>query len=170
VKPGGIAWAQVRQFAEAGCNEEDIVAALAISSETLNDPETLARFQGMVKRGNALARILLQESIAKRGTRTIKGAGSVNALALRARNLLAWDKGLEEQVPPPDQRGAHAALRNTLERLAAVKTQEYGRLVTPAHILISLAYPEIDQQKIAGIDVAKLLDFVAGETPAGKVQ
>lgn len=164
VAPGGIPWAQVREAAEAGVGQDDIAEALEISQETLNDPDTLSRFQAVVKRGNAWARLQLQAAIAKRGTRTTKGAGSVNALALRARNLLDWDKGLVEQEAEPDLRNAHIRLRATLEKLAAVKTAEFGKLITPAHILICMAY-NIDLTKIAGIDLDKLMAFVAGPDP-----
>lgn len=167
VKAGGIPFAQVREYAEAGCTAEDITEALGISQETLNDPETLARFRDVVKRGNAMGRLLLQEAIAKRGRRTVKGAGSVNALAIRARNLLDWDKGLTEQEPSPDLTSAHARLRCTFEKLAAAKTEEFGRLVTPAMILICEVYG-IELTKVAGCDTERLLAFVAGELP-GKV-
>jgi uncharacterized protein (DUF433 family) len=145
---GAIAWAKVKELTEAGATEEDIVAGLGISAETLKDPATQARFHEAVKRGNAYGRLLLQEAIAKRGARTTKGAGSVNALSLRARNLLDWDKGLVTVDPPPDLSGAHARLKVTLEKLAKVRSAELGRIVDPAEILIAEAYPGIDAQKV----------------------
>jgi hypothetical protein len=139
VGPGDIAWARVREAAEVGSTEEDIVAALGISAATLADPDTLARFRAVVTLGNARARLELQAAIAKRGTRTVRGAGSVNALALRARNLLDWDKGLIAQEVAPDTSAAHSRLRQTLERLAAKYSVEFGRSVSAAEVLITIA-------------------------------
>jgi hypothetical protein len=161
VRPGGIAWAKVREFAEAGCDEEDITEALRISTETLNHPETRARFLDVVRRGNALARRQLQAAIAKRGTRTVKGAGSVNALALRARNLLKWDSGLEEQESAPDLADAKARLRLTLEKLAAVKTAEFGRPITATHILLAEVCG-IELERLRGVEVEKILSLASG--------
>jgi hypothetical protein len=133
-------WSRVQEYAEAGATEQDIIAGLGISEEALRKPEIAQRLHDIVAKGNALARLELQTAIHSRGKKSPKGAGSVNALALRARNLLDWDRQTAMQEPPPDLTAAHARLRLTLERLAKAASEERGRDVTPAEILIAEVY------------------------------
>lgn len=139
--------AAVQRYAEAGASEADIVAALKITEEQLKDPVASSKLRETVAHGNALARVELLATIHVRGRESLPGAGSVNALALRARNLLDWDKQAVTQDPAPDLASAKASLRVTLERLARVRSEELGRDVHPAEILFEGVVPD-DPKKI----------------------
>lgn len=135
-----VDWASVERFANIGASEDKIVAGLGITEAQLKDPATSERLRATVTRGNALKDLLLQERIDKVGRGEARGGAQT--LALEARERLGWDKQSPSQEPPPDVASAHARLKLTIERLARVKSEELGREVTPAELLIEMVYPQ----------------------------
>jgi hypothetical protein len=133
-----INWAEIERFANVGGLEEEIVAAGFISEEQAKDPGNAERLRRYVERGSARKNLLLREAIDKVGRGEGKGGG--NTLALEARNRLGWDKQTEMQEAAPDLTSAHARLRLTLERLAKVASEEHGREITAAELLITEAF------------------------------
>ena len=130
-------WKEIIRYAEVGNSEAEIQAGLGITDEQLRDAPTAERYRREVARGNALKVLKVREAIDK-----LSGDESVQTVALEARNVLGWDRQLDKQEPVPDLAPAAARLRFTLERLAKVRTKELGREVTPAEILIAVAYPQ----------------------------
>jgi hypothetical protein len=125
----------VQEHAENGSPETDIVLAMGITEEQLRDPQVAQRLRDIVTRGNAKKRLLVRARVGARGRKTGKGAGSVNALALEARNLLEWDRQQQTQEEPPDLTSALPRLKLTLERIAAGQSDIQGRMVTAAEVL-----------------------------------
>jgi len=130
-----LPWARIREAAEAGAEEPEIVRALEISEFALAEPANLTRFREEIARGHALLKLELRKTIRRRGQRTSKGAGSVNALALQARNILEWDKQLPSQEQEPDLGTARQRLRDLFAKLAQARTEIEGRPVTALELL-----------------------------------
>jgi hypothetical protein len=133
-----INWAEVQRFADVGGLEEEILTAGLVSEEQAKNPAVAERLRQLVERGSARKNLLLRERIHKVGIGEANGGG--NTLALEARNRLGWDKQTETAEAPPDVSSAHARLRLTLERLAKVASEEHGREITPAELLITEAF------------------------------
>lgn len=127
--------AAIRAAAEAGATESEIVRAHRIPDEALSDPAMLTQFRDELSDGHARYALELRKSIKRRGLRTTKGAGSVNALALQARNILDWDKQLPAQETEPDLGTARQRLRDLLVRLAENRSEIEGRKVTVLELL-----------------------------------
>ncbi len=136
---GEIPWKKVQEHAEDGAPEAEIIRGLAIPEAALQDPAVLARFRAAIDAGHGRYKLALRRSINRRGQRTTDKAGSVNALALQARNVLDWDKQLPTQEAEPDLTTARQRLRDILERLAKARTQVEGKPVTLVELLARLA-------------------------------
>jgi hypothetical protein len=130
-----INWKAVREAADAGADEREIIRGLGIPDEALQDPATLAQLRAEITAGHARQKLELRRTIRNRGLKTLKGAGSVNALALQARNVLEWDKELPTQEVEPDLGTARQRLRDLLVKLAQARTEVEGRKVTPLELL-----------------------------------
>lgn len=128
-------WGDVQRYAEKGAPEQEIIDAFGISEDQLAQLEISEHFRAALKRGHALYRLRLRERIEIRGNHTHRGAGSVHALALQARNHLDWDREVPRMERPPDLVGARERLRSTLERLAKARSQVEGRTVTPLELV-----------------------------------
>jgi hypothetical protein len=125
----------VRAAAIAGAVEEEILRGLQISEAALADPATLTRFRDEIAQGHARYKLELRVAIKKRSLRTSENAGSVNALALQARNILDWDKQLPAQEAQPDLGTARQRLRDLFVKLAEARSELEGRKVTAAELL-----------------------------------
>jgi hypothetical protein len=134
-----IDWRAVTDNADAGATEQEIVRGLGISDEALADPIVLARFRAEINAGHARYQLELRKSIRRRGLKTTKAAGSVNALALQARNILDWDKQLPSQETEPDLGTARQRLRDLFVKLAESRSDIEGRKVTALELLHRLA-------------------------------
>ena len=121
--------------AEVGGEEGEIIRALGISEAALKDPINLQRFRDEISTGHARYKLELRRTIHKRGQRTSKTAGSVNALALQARNCLDWDRPLQTQETEPDLGTARQRLRDLFVKLAQARSEIEGRAVTPLELL-----------------------------------
>lgn len=135
-----IPWQLVQKHAEAGAPEREITTALGITEAMLQDRPTADRFKITIDRGHAVYKLALRDQIKARGHRTSKGAGSVNALALQARNHLDWDRDIPQQMMAPDLVGARERLRDTLTRLAAARSEIEGKVITPLEVIYREAY------------------------------
>ena len=131
----GLPWQKVQEAAEAGAEEAEIIRGLEIAEASLQDQATLARFRDVIAVGRARYLLELRKTIKARGLRTRKGAGSVNALALQARNQLDWDKLLPSQETEPDLGTARQRLKDLLVRAAAARSEIEGKRVTPLDLL-----------------------------------
>jgi hypothetical protein len=131
----GLPWERIREASEAGAEETEIVRALEISESALGDQATLTRFRDVLAVGHARYLLELRKTIKKRGLRTTKSAGSVNALSLQARNQLDWDKLLPVQETEPDLGTARQRLKDLLVRLAESRSEIEGKRVTPLALL-----------------------------------
>jgi hypothetical protein len=125
----------VREAAEAGAEETEIIRALEIPESALEDQVVLTRFRDSIAVGHARFLLELRQAIRRRGLRTPKGAGSVNALALQARNHLDWDKLLPAQETEPDLGTARQRLKDLLARLAESRSEIEGRNVSMLELL-----------------------------------
>jgi hypothetical protein len=130
-----LPWAQIKAAAEDGAEEGDVIRDLRISEAQLADPVVLARFRDVVAAGNGRYRIDLRATIKRRGQKTTKAAGSVNALALQARNKLDWDKTIPTQEVAPDLGTARQRLRDLLVKLAQSRSEMEGKPVTVLELL-----------------------------------
>ena len=90
----------------------------------------MQRFDVTLARGHARYRLWVRKEIKARGAKTHKGAGSVNLLALLARNLLAFDRA-GGPYTPPDLTGARERVRDVVEKLRE-KWRREGRETDPA--------------------------------------
>lgn len=135
-KPREIPWAKVEDYASAHAPEADIRLALDITDAMLG-PAELEKFRAIVARGHAMYRLNLRRLVRRRGERSNpKGTdGSVNALALQARNTLDWDRQIPTQEVPPDLGTARARLSDLLLRLAQQTSSVEGRHVSVAEML-----------------------------------
>ncbi len=95
----------------------------------------LAEFRNELAVGHARYAVELRMEIRRRGQRTTKSAGSVNALALQARNVLDWDKQLPAQETEPDLGTARQRLRDLFAQLARARTEIEGRPVSVLELL-----------------------------------
>jgi hypothetical protein len=127
--------AQVREYAEAGVEEATIVSVLKIDEAKLKAEGRLTAFREAVAYGQEVCRAELMLQIKRRSTRTRRNDGSVNALALRARNLLNWDRQGIQDEQKPDLSGARERLRLELQKLAANYEAQLGRPIEPEHVL-----------------------------------
>jgi hypothetical protein len=134
-KPPKVDWRAVRENADAGATEQAIVRGLGIPDEALADPVVLTRFRAEISAGHGRYELELRKAIRKRGLKTTKAAGSVNALALQARNILDWDKQLPAQETEPDLGTARQRLRDLFVKLAEARSDIEGRTVTPLELL-----------------------------------
>lgn len=133
--PPKLPWRRITRNAKAGATEEEIVRGLQLNVQALNDPVTLTKFRDVIASGHAAYRLHLRQAIKLRGLRTHEGAGSVNALALQARNVLDWDSQIPAQETEPDLGTARQRLRDLIVRLAESRSQIEGRPVTPLELL-----------------------------------
>jgi hypothetical protein len=125
----------IREAAAAGATEAEILKAYRIEETALGDPATLARFRTELEGGLARYKIGLRMSIKDRGNRTRRGAGSVNALALQARNYLDFDKQLPAQESEPDLGTARQRIKDLVVKLALARSDIEGKRVTPLELL-----------------------------------
>jgi hypothetical protein len=86
-------------------------------------------------------------SIKDRGNRTRRGAGSVNALALQARNYLDFDKQIPAQETEPDLGTARQRLEDLGEKMAGAASEREGKTVTLAMLL---------EREVRAIDKARV--------------
>jgi len=132
---GGLPWSEIITAARAGVDERRIMDAYRLDEQNLRDLGVLERFRQEVHAGNAFKEVHLRVEIDTRGKQSRRNAGSVNILALEARNVLKWDRQQKSQEKVPDLASAKERLRTTLERLAEQRTEMEGRPITPAMIL-----------------------------------
>jgi len=125
----------IREAAAAGSTEAEICKAYQIEESALAEPITLARFRLELESGLARYKIALRMAIKDRGNRTRRGAGSVNALALQARNHLDFDKQIPAQETEPDLGTARQRLADLGAKLAAAASEREGRTVTLATLI-----------------------------------
>jgi hypothetical protein len=125
----------IRAAAEAGSEENEIVRALRIPDSVLADPAVLTEFRGELAAAHARYAVELRQEIRRRGKRSTKNAGSVNALALQARNVLDWDRELPNQETEPDLGTARQRLRDLFVQLARARSEVEGRTVTVLELL-----------------------------------
>jgi len=130
-----IPWAAVREAATAGATEQEIVRAFEIPDAALSAPAILTRFRDEIARGHARQAVDLRTEIQRRGRRTTRGAGSVNALSLQARNILDWDKQLPAQETEPDLGTARQRLKDLFVKLAQARSEIEGKKVTVLELL-----------------------------------
>lgn len=142
-----IPWAKVREAAEAGALEAEIVKGLGLSEFALEDSATLTRFRDEVTRGHARYKLDLRREIKRRGEKTRRGAGSVNALSLQARNHLDWDKMIPTQEVEPDLGTARQRLRDLFVKAAAARSEIEGKPITPLELLLREA--QADEASVA---------------------
>jgi len=135
---------EAQDYAEAGAEESTILAVLGarhgFDEAKLKAEGRLAVFRRTIAVGLEICRADLLLEIKRRGVRSKKNAGSVNILALRARNLAGWDRQGIEDEQKPDLTGARERLRFLLEKLARNKTAELHREVTPEEVLLQDLY------------------------------
>lgn len=134
-KPPKLPWRKIQEAAGAGAEEPEIVRGLEISEASLQNQVTLARFRDVIAVGRARFLLELRRTIKARGLRTNKGAGSVNALALQARNYLDFDKLLPSQEAEPDLGTARQRLKDLIVRAAEARSEIEGKRVTPLELL-----------------------------------
>lgn len=137
---GPIPWKDVERYATSGAPEAEIATALGITEAVLQDRVVADRFRAAIVRGHAQFKVGLREQIKLRGNKTNKGAGSVNALALQARNHLDWDREVPQQLAAPDLAGARERLRDTLIRLAAARSEVEATVISPLEIIYREAF------------------------------
>lgn len=135
-----IAWTQVAEYAYAGVAERTILEALGLDENKLRAAGVLDRFRTIVTTGHARCKADLAVEIKARSERTKKNAGSVNALQLRARNQLDWDKQNLLEEAEPDLASAKEQLLQELEQLAVNKSQLLDRPVSPADCIFQDLY------------------------------
>ena len=133
-KKPSIDWISVEFFAKNGISEADIRASLGIS-DTFLDAVATDRFKTLVARGHARHRVDLELRINRRGVRTSEADGSVNILALQARNKLDWDRQIPTQEAEPDLGTARLRLGDLLVRLAQQTSQVARRHVSVLEML-----------------------------------
>lgn len=109
--------------------------AFRIEEAQLADPVALARFRDELAVGHAAYKIGLRMAIKDRGSRTRRGAGSVNALALQARNHLDFDRQIPSQETEPDLGTARQRLEDLGVKLAAARSEIEGKTVTLGMLL-----------------------------------
>lgn len=113
-KPG-VPWREIERAANAGSPYEEIVAGVAIAASDLQNPAVQERIKVVVEQGNAKYKLRLRRAIKKRGIEE----GSVNSLALMARNSLDWDQQMAQQgTQAPDLAGVGVRLVELVEKLA----------------------------------------------------
>ena len=144
--PPPIDWRSVSEAAEAGADETEIIRALGISELALEDPANLTRFRDDIARGHARYKLELRKIIKARGQKTTRSAGSVNALALQARNLLDWDKQIPTQEVEPDLGTARQRLRDLFVKLALARSEVEGRTVTALELLHREAQADVQTE------------------------
>ena len=103
---------------------------LGLEEQRLRDLGVWERFQREVAQWGQHGQLELLADIRDRAKRSKRNSGSVNAMALRARNLLNWDRQALGTEAEPDLSVAHERLRDELVKLAAVRSQIEGRTVT----------------------------------------
>jgi hypothetical protein len=135
-----IPWNAVERYALTGAPEREITTALGITEAMLQERPIADRFKATIARGHARYKLELREQIKERGNRTRKGAGSVNALGLQARNHLDWDRDIPQQMMAPDLVGARERLRDTLTRLAEARSDIEGKVVSPLEVVYREAF------------------------------
>ncbi len=84
--------------------------------------------------GETYRKAELAVRIKERSSRSKRNDGSVNALALRARNLLGWDRQGIQDEQKPDLTGARERLRLELQKLAQNNEALLGRPITAEHV------------------------------------
>jgi hypothetical protein len=136
----------VKTAAETDTEEAEVIRALGISELALADPVNLTRFRDELARGHALYKLELRQTIRQRGQRSSKSAGSVNALALQARNILEWDKQLPTQETEPDLGTARQRLRDLFVKLSQSRSEIEGKPVT----VLELLHREAETDRPAG--------------------
>lgn len=131
--------AEAREYAEAGVEEPTIVAVLtarhSLDEGRLKADGRLTKLRQTIILGHEVCRAQLIVETRRRALKTRKNDGSVNALALRARNLLGWDKQGVQDEPKPDLTGAHERLELELKKLADNRTALFGMPVTELDVL-----------------------------------
>jgi len=125
----------VREAASFGSPEETIIRGLDIPESALLNQAELARFRREIAIGHAKYELELRRAIRSRGQKSGRWAGSVNALALQARNILDWDKQIPAQETEPDLGTARQRLRDLFALLAKSRSETEGRPVTVLELL-----------------------------------
>lgn len=114
-RPPGVPWQEIEREAMAGAPYDEIVGGLDIPPEFLQDAAVQERIKGIVDRGNTKFKLRLRRAIKKRGI----DDGSVNSLALMARNNLEWDQQFQGGGQgAPDTAGIGIRIAEVLEKLA----------------------------------------------------
>jgi len=133
-----------REYSEAGVEEPTILAVLGaqfgFDEARLKAEGRLATFRQTVALGLEVCRAELIVATKQRAARTKKNDGSVNALALRTRNLLGWDRQSLQDEQLPDLTGARERLRFTVEKIARNKSEQLKREVSPGEVLAADLY------------------------------
>jgi hypothetical protein len=117
---GGIKWHLVQKWARLGNSKEDIIAALAVSAETLRDPEVVSEFARVMQQGEALHRISLTEDVDRLRN---GGPGKVNAVLASLRQKLNWNR--------PDSSGAQASAKPDTDAAVAEIAKMLKRFKAP---------------------------------------
>jgi hypothetical protein len=139
-RPRTINWKAVEKAFDApGATEQTVIKALEIPDVVLENPEILARLRRCADVARAKYELQLRGAIRDRGLHTKRGAGSVNALALQARNLLDWDRQMPTQETQPDLTTARQRLSDLFGRLAEARSEIEGRKVTVEELLHRIA-------------------------------
>lgn len=138
--------AEAREYSEAGVEEPTILAVLGarfgFDEARLKADGRLSVFRQTVALGLEICRAELIVATKRRATKTRKNDGSVNALALRTRNLLGWDRQSLQDEQLPDLSGARERLRFTVEKMARNKSEQLKREVTPGEVLAADLYDD----------------------------
>lgn len=111
-KPDPVPWGRVRKAAEAGAPYEEIISGLEIPAEALQQRAVQEKLRTEIDKGNTKFKLRLRAAIKYRGIKE----GSVNSLALMARNALDWDQQLAQAQAPPDLTGIGARLADLVEK------------------------------------------------------
>jgi hypothetical protein len=135
VRPKTLPWQLIRRAAANRATEAEIISALRIPDSALADPAVPARFREEISIAHARHDLELRHSIRRRGLRTTRHAGSVNALAMQARNSLDWDRQVPAEEGEPDLATSRQRLRDMLMRLAEARSEVEGRPVTALELL-----------------------------------
>jgi hypothetical protein len=130
-----LPWFEIREAAAAGATEVEVVKAFGITEADLADQAALALFRKAMEVGYARFKIELRKTIRERSLRTRRGAGSVNAQALQAREHLGYDSQKPAQETEPDLGTARQRLEDLGEKLAGAASEREGKTVTLAMLL-----------------------------------
>jgi len=106
-------------MAADGCTGDEILAALNLTREVLQEPTTRERFDSVVELGHLRLRARLRGEMLRISRRGTRGKSVVAALAL-ARNMLRWDRPEDRSKAgqaPPDNESAVRDLDRVLNKI-----------------------------------------------------